>query len=67
MKLTESGLIAEAVLATLISPNESDRNGESANVVDGLFAIARGLQAIARNLERLGPNGASAPNERTAS
>ncbi len=68
MKLTESGLIAEAVLATLISPNESDRNGESANVVDGLFAIARGLQAIARNLERLGPNESSSPfNERTSS
>ena len=29
------------------SPNESDRNMEPANVVDGLFAIARGLQAVA--------------------
>jgi hypothetical protein len=40
---------AEAIRATLISPNESDRNLEAANVVDGLFAIARahaGTRAI---------------------
>jgi hypothetical protein len=32
---------------TLISVNESDRNLEPANVVDGLFAIARALQSVA--------------------
>ena len=31
----------------MISPNESDRNLEAANVVDGLFAIARGLNRLA--------------------
>ncbi len=61
MRTTTTDLIADAVLATLISPNESDRNGESANVVDGLFAIARGLHAIARSLDRLGPNESSSP------
>jgi hypothetical protein len=29
------------------SPNELDSNGEPANVVDGLFAIARSLDRIA--------------------
>lgn len=41
------GDIAEAVLFSLVSPNESDRNLEAANVVDGLFAIARGLHDVA--------------------
>jgi hypothetical protein len=35
------------------SPNESDRNGETANVVDGLFAIARGLHAVAKAIESI--------------
>ncbi len=30
-----------------ISPNEADRNGEPANVVDGLFAIARSINRLA--------------------
>jgi hypothetical protein len=37
---------ADALRDTLISPNESDRNLESANVVDGLFALARAADAI---------------------
>lgn len=42
---------AKALRATLISPNESDSNFEAANVVDGLFAIARALTRIAVALE----------------
>jgi hypothetical protein len=43
----EPEAVAKAILATLISPNESDRNLEAANVVDGLFAIARALHDLA--------------------
>jgi hypothetical protein len=39
--------VVDALTATLISPNELGRNFEAANVVDGLFAIARGLHAVA--------------------
>tara|TARA_Y100000310_G_C20203616_1_gene588057 strand:+ start:62 stop:310 length:249 start_codon:yes stop_codon:yes gene_type:complete len=46
--------IADALLAALISPNETDRNLEDANVVDGLFAISRGLNRIASAIDRLG-------------
>lgn len=44
--------IARAIGATLISPNEFDSNCEPANVVDGLFAIARALNGIALAIER---------------
>ena len=43
--------VATAILESLISPNEQDRNLEPANVVDGLFAIARALGRIADALE----------------
>ncbi len=46
--------IADALDRNLTSPNEADRNLESANVVDGLFAIARGLRHVANALEKLG-------------
>jgi hypothetical protein len=36
-----------AIRGALISPNESDPNGEAANVVDGLFAIARAIEQLA--------------------
>jgi len=36
-----------AVAAVLVSPNEADSNGEPANVVDGLFAIARAIDRLA--------------------
>jgi hypothetical protein len=36
-----------AIRSTLISPNEADSNGEVANVVDGLFAIARAIHRLA--------------------
>jgi hypothetical protein len=45
-----SNPIANAILKTLISPNECDTNFEAANVVDGLFAVARALHHIAKNL-----------------
>lgn len=39
--------VASALVATLISPNESDSNLEAANVVDGLYMIARALHDVA--------------------
>jgi hypothetical protein len=45
--------IADAIRETLISPNESDSNLERANVVDGLFAIARAISRLADNVEGL--------------
>lgn len=43
--------VASAISQSFISPNESDKNLEPANVVDGLFAIARALDRIATVLE----------------
>lgn len=51
----------DVLVECLISPNESDRNMEPANVVDGLFAIARGLQAVAKAIHALGTNNAAYP------
>ena len=45
--------IQEAIREVFISPNEEDRNSEPANVVDGLFAIARSLSAVAESLDRV--------------
>jgi hypothetical protein len=42
--------VASAINRSLVSPNEGDSNGEPANVVDGLFAIARALE---RGLDRV--------------
>lgn len=42
--------VADAIYSALISPNEMDRNFESANVVDGMFAIARALDRVASAL-----------------
>ena len=47
---TANTQIARALLETLISPNESDRNLEAANVVDGLFAIARAINGLSQAL-----------------
>jgi hypothetical protein len=55
MKTTKDDFVAEAIKFTLTTPNESDSNGESANVVDGLFAIARALRRVAVAIERLEP------------
>lgn len=44
---TPADRTAAALTATLISPNEIDSNMEPANVVDGLFAIARAVHHLA--------------------
>lgn len=49
--MSEVGILARAICDTLMTPNEEDRNGEPANVVDGLFAIARSLDRLARAVE----------------
>lgn len=46
-----SDALAEAITDTLISPNENDRKKEPANVVDGLFAIARAIDRLAAAVE----------------
>jgi len=53
--------IAKAIWGTLSSPNESDSNLETANVVDALCKCARGLHRIAEALNRLGNADASTP------
>ena len=42
---------AQALWGTLQSPNESDTNGEPANVVDGLYSISRAIHHLARAIE----------------
>jgi hypothetical protein len=41
------GDTARALRETLVSPNEADTNFEPANVVNGLYAIAHAIQAVA--------------------
>lgn len=48
-----SNEIAAALRGTLVSPEESDRNMGPANVVDGLFAIARAISDLAGEVEAL--------------
>lgn len=43
--------LGDSLRAVLESPNEWDSNGEPANVVDGLFAIARALNRVAKAIE----------------
>ena len=38
----------EITIPELRSPNETDSNMEEANVVDGLFAIARAIDGLSR-------------------
>lgn len=45
--------VANALREVFISPNESDRNFESANVVDGLFAISRSIRRVADALNQI--------------
>jgi hypothetical protein len=52
MKQNSSNTVAEFLREIGISPNESDRNGEAANVVDGLFAIAQALNRIADEIAK---------------
>ncbi len=41
--------VADAILETFRSPNESDSNGEIANTTDGLFAIMRAIRYVFGN------------------
>lgn len=50
--MAEPDPVAEAIRLTLESPNESDSNFEPANVVDGLYVIARAITRLARAVER---------------
>lgn len=44
--------LTQALCAVFESPNETDSNFENANVVDGLFAIARSINKLAKAVER---------------
>ena len=52
-------LLVKALEGCFISPNESDRNGENANIVDSLGSIARAISEVSRSLDRLGVGNAS--------
>lgn len=43
--------LGDKLVRVFESPNELDRNLEPANVVDGLFAIARSIHHVARAIE----------------
>jgi hypothetical protein len=49
--MTRKGDTYHGLREVFISPNESDRNGEPANVVDGLYAIARAIARLAQAIE----------------
>jgi hypothetical protein len=51
----------DAIRRTLESVNESDRNFEPANVVDGLFAISRSISELASAVRDLGNGNAATP------
>ncbi len=51
--MTDKTAIANAINYTFSTPNESDSNGECANVVDGLFRIARAIDRLAKAVEGL--------------
>ena len=57
----QTSKIASALYGVLESPNESDSNMEAANVVDGLFAIARSLDRCAKAIHQLGVGNATTP------
>ncbi len=42
----------EGIGKHMYSPNEADRNGEVANVVDGLFFIGRAIHELASEVGR---------------
>lgn len=50
-----------AIRSALISPNEADSNSEPANVVDGLFAIARAIDHLADAAARIAHGGDGEP------
>lgn len=42
--------VADAILATMQSPNVADSNGEQANVVDVINGVAQGLFSLRRSI-----------------
>jgi hypothetical protein len=44
--------IAGALKTALISPDEPDRADEPANIVDGLFAIARAIDGLTAAVQK---------------
>lgn len=53
MTRTTTDEIARAIKATLISPNVSDSNGESANLVDSTAHIAAAIFDLAEAVREL--------------
>ena len=49
--MSKDEMIASAFDRVFVSPNESDSNMEAANVVDGLFAIARAINRLSSTIE----------------
>ena len=49
--MIETKDLRAALSDVFVSPNEMDSNMEAANIVDGLFAIARALNRIGKCLE----------------
>ena len=45
--------LTDAVMTTLRSASEVDSGGDAANLVDGLFAIARSIDRLADAVDRL--------------
>jgi len=44
--------LTTALETAFVSPNECDSNMEAANVVDGLFAIARAISSLAESMKQ---------------
>ena len=57
LDFAEADRLGKQLERVFSSPNEEDRNGEQANVVDGLFAIARGLHDLADAVRDRGNSG----------
>ena len=51
--MDEPEVLADAVMHTMRSASEVDSSGDSANLVDGLFAIARAIDRLADAVDRL--------------
>lgn len=55
---TQTEILANTIRRVLESPNEPDRNMEPANIVDGLFALARAVHTLAKAIESQTSEGA---------
>jgi hypothetical protein len=51
--MDEPESLADAIMHTLRSASEVDSSGDAANLVDGLFAIARSIDRLAEAVDRL--------------